>query len=93
MCAVQKRLQRTEKAMRQILEQLEAISQVADDTNIAQDSLNDEPNNIINKKKNLHLNDQQIIEVEKSLCELKQLSDLYKEQQNEISESGCFVFF
>lgn len=81
---VQKRLQKTEEAMRQILEQLETIAQVADETGIAQQGIQNEDHDLANRE-NIHLNDQQVIDVEKGLRELKQLSDLYKEQQKEIS--------
>lgn len=93
MRAVQRRLQKTEEAMRQILEQLETIAQVADVTNVSQYIINEENSNIANNHENLHLNDHQVIEVEKGLRELKQLSDLYKEQQKEISESGLKHLF
>lgn len=88
---VQKRLRQTERAMREIVEQLENIASCTTEIT-QQDSSNQAttvgPTTNDGDSNGMRLNPEQMLQVERGLKELRQLNELYKEQKEMIDYSG-----
>lgn len=84
MRVVQERLQKTEAAMRQILEQLEGLACQA---NAAQPPTQPSPAESAGEVNQQQLSPEQVQEMEQGLRDLKALSDLCQQQRAELASS------